>query len=148
MTENFSLPDAALGYAQHFTDPLYDDEGDDLAPFGSDEGSDLLWTWADRRDELIADPTLATVLECEPDEVREVAGPMEGIDGVDTAALVVGAAFVLLRLTGRLNDGDRALAIEAVDYQLRALPQISEDLTDPPQLLTIRRDLQSWTNLA
>ena len=69
------LPDPAPAFAQHFTDPLYDDVGDGRAPFGSDEGSDLLWSWRDRRDELGSASTLATVLACEPSSNRELRGP-------------------------------------------------------------------------
>jgi hypothetical protein len=29
-------------FAAHFRDPIYDDEANDLAPFGNDEGWDLL----------------------------------------------------------------------------------------------------------
>ena len=73
---------------------------------GDDEGWDMVMEWGDRRDELGPDSTLATVLGT--DDVLNFAGPMEGVDGIDTAQFVVGAAFTLLRLTGRLAEDDQA----------------------------------------
>lgn len=146
MTEDLQgLPEPAPAFAQHFTDPLYDDGGDDLAPFGSDEGWELLMSWADRRGELGTASTLATVLACEPSEVAEYAGPMSGVDGIETAMFITSAAFVLLRLAGHLNEDDRRLALEALDFQIRILPGINPVLADtPPALLTQRADLASW----
>ncbi|QZY30436.1 hypothetical protein [Nocardioides coralli] len=136
-------------FARHFTDPLYDDAGEDLAPFGSDEGSDLLWEWSGRREELGASSTVATILGCDPDEVATVAGPMEGVDGMDTAVLVTSAAFVLLRLTGRIPEADCELALRAIDVQAEILPTINPDVAGThPVLATMRRDLAAWRNPA
>ena len=134
-----ALPQAHPAFRAHFTDPIYDSQGEDLAPFGSDEGWDLVMDWGDRRDELGPDSTLGTVLRT--DDVRRVAGPMEGVDGIETAMFIVGAAFVLLRLTGRISDDDRSLALEALDFQLG---QVGEQ----PPLVTQRDDLRSWSNPA
>lgn len=134
-------------FARHFTDPLYDDVADDLAPFGSDEGSDMLAEWQDRRDELDDTSTLATILECEPDQVASYAGSMEGIDGIETATFVTSAAFVLLRLTGRIPEADRELALRAIDFQAEVLPRINPEVTGThPVLATTRRDLASRQN--
>src|SRR4051812_21133688 len=63
-TEDYEdLPRAAPAFAAHFTDPVYNDEGDDFAPFGSDEGSDIVHESAERRDELGPDSTVADVIE-------------------------------------------------------------------------------------
>ena len=150
MTGHLSgLPEPAPAFTQHFTDPLYDDVGDDLAPFGSDEGSDLLASWGARRGELGTASTLATVLQCEPSDVASHVGPMSGMDGLETAIFITSAAFVLLRLTGHLDDDDRQLALEALDFQIRILS--GPDATyaqPPPALLTQRDDLASWRNPA
>jgi uncharacterized protein YfeS len=134
-----ALPDAHPAFRAHFTDPVYDDAGADSGPFGNDEGWDLVMEWGDRRDELGPDSTLATVLET--DDVREVAGPMEGIDGLETAQFIVGAAFTLLRLTGQLREDDRALALEALDFLIDTGGTESE-------LLVQRDDLTAWRNPA
>ncbi|NYD41969.1 hypothetical protein [Nocardioides panaciterrulae] len=148
MTEDFEgLSEPVPAFAAHFTDPLYDDAGDDLAPFGSDEGSDLLATWTGRRDELGPTSTLATVLECDPSEVAACAGPMTGVDGIETAGFITSAAFVLLRLVGHLGEDDRRLALEALDFQIRMLPEINSTFAETPAVLrTQRDDLASWRN--
>ena len=112
------------------------------APFGSDEGSDLLWSWRDRRDELGSASTLATVLACEPSSVASYAGPMAGVDGLETATFVTSAAFVLLRLTGHLNDDDRQLALDALDFHI-GLGEANGAGTEDRVLLTQRDDLLS-----
>lgn len=131
------LPDPHPAFAAHFTDPLYDDVGAELAPFGSDEGWELVMDGADRREEIAADPTLATLLRT--DDVRTVAGDMVGVDGLETAMFVTSGAFALLRLVGRISEADRALALEAIDFQLAQLP-------DEPALVRQRADLDSWRN--
>lgn len=141
------LPRPAPAFAEHFTDPLYDDPGDELAPFGSDEGSDLLAEWGERRDELDRTSTLATVLRCEPGEVVGIAGPMEGVDGLETAMMVGSAAFVLLRLVGHLGEEDRRLALEALDFQVRTVADMNPGVGS--DVLRIQRDdLASWRNPA
>jgi uncharacterized protein YfeS len=137
-----ALPDAHPAFRAHFTDPVYDDQGADAGPFGNDEGWDLVMEWGDRRDELGPDSTLATVLEVDDvDAVREFAGPMEGIDGLDTGQFIVGAAFTLLRLTGRIRDDDRALALGALDFLI-------ETGGPEPEHLILKADLASWRNPA
>ena len=133
------LPAAHPAFAAHFTDPLYDDVGEDRAPFGNDEGWELAMTWGERRAELGPDSTLETVLGT--DDVRNVAGPMEGADGIETATFLVGGAFVLLRLTGRISEADRALALEALDFQIG---RVGEERV----LIVQRDDLASWSNPA
>lgn len=133
------LPEAHPAFRAHFTDPVYDDPGADLGPFGNDEGWELVMDWGERRDELGPDSTLATVLET--DDVRHAAGPMQGADGIETAMFIVGAAFTLLRLTGRLADEDRALALEALDFHIEAVGAERE--------LVVQRDgLSAWQNPA
>jgi uncharacterized protein YfeS len=136
-----ALPDAHPAFRAHFTDPVYDDPGADLGPFGNDAGSDLLADWADRREELGPDGILATVLGHE--DVLNVAGPMEGVDGIETAQFVIGAAFTLLRLTGRISEDDRAIALLAVGFL------IDHAGPEPDRVLLVQRDdLLSWRNPA
>jgi len=145
MTEALGTP--APAFAQHFTDPLYDDPGDSLAPFGSDEGSDLLASWRDRRAELSTASTLATVLGCDPSAVATYVGPMDGVDGLETATFLTSAAFVLLRLVGHIDEDDRRLALEALDFQIRMLRVIDSGVAEtPPVLRTQRDDLAAWRN--
>jgi uncharacterized protein YfeS len=140
--DGYTLATPHPAFARHFGDPLYDSSGDEFAPFGSDEGSDLLATWAQRRAELDETSTLGTVLGCEPDSVSTYAGPMDGINGLETAMFITSAAFVLLRLTGHINEADRQQALDALDFQINTPP-----LPDTPaSLVTQRRDLGTWRN--
>jgi uncharacterized protein YfeS len=136
-----ALPDAHPAFRSHFTDPVYDDAGADLGPFGNDEGWDLVMDWGDRRAELGPDSTLATVLKTE--DVLRVAGPMAGVDGIETAQFVVGAAFTLLRLTGRISEEDRAIALLAAGFR------IDQAGGEPDRALVVQRDdLLTWRNPA
>ena len=146
MTEDPAAPTGPVpAFTRHFTDPLYADVGDDLAPFGSDEGSDLLASWGARRQELDTTSTLATVLECDPSDVARYMGPMSGVDGIETASFITSAGFVLLRLIGHLSEEDRRLVLQALDFQIRILPEINPAVTETPAALLIqRRDLAAW----
>jgi uncharacterized protein YfeS len=145
--DGLGLPPAAPEFERHFSHPLYDDQGNDLAPFGSDEGNDLLMDWDDRRAELDRSSTLATILECGPDEVATTAGPMQGVDGLQTAGFISSAAFVLLRLVGTLDDSDRELALAALDFQIDILPVVAPGNDAAVELLRVQRDdLAAWRN--
>lgn len=132
MTDD-GLPEAAPGFRNHFSDPLYDDPNSEFAPFGTDEGYDLLLEWADRRDELSQATTLAELLaagDYEPEKDSEQAG-------VDDASIVVGAGFTLLRLTGTIDEEGRR-------HTLAALEALIQYYDSPRELLVQRRDLQNW----
>jgi len=90
-------------FTDHFTSPIYDDAGDEFAPFGTDEGADLLADWAARTDELGPTTTVRDLLADGLDDPADVDGMLAELDdedGVDAATVVVGAGFTLLRLTG------------------------------------------------
>ena len=55
-------------FSAEFTHPLYSSEADEFAPFGSDEGADLLDTWSRRRADLSPGATLRTILVDGADE--------------------------------------------------------------------------------
>lgn len=146
-----SLPTPHPAFAAHFTDPIYDDPGSENAPFGSDEGSDILWEWGQRRDELSADSTIADVMGTDAAQLDALVEQMAGIDHLDQAETVRGAAFTLLRLTGHLNPGDRETAVRCLDYEIATTSdpgwlseEVRNDLLTP--LLRQREDLLSWRN--
>ena len=119
-------------FSAHFTDPLYDDPVDEMAPFGSDEGADLLAEWAERRDELDATSTVANVLDDSPPH-----GLAPGT--VDDAIAVRSAGFVLLRLTGHIDDAGRRATLAALDTLM------GPDAFGPDRVLRRQRDdLRSW----
>ncbi|KZE91614.1 hypothetical protein AVP41_01158 [Microbacterium sp. TNHR37B] len=139
------LADPDPSFAAHFTDPIYDDPAGEFAPFGSDEGADLLAEWSERRDELDADSTVAELIGTADGaaeifsllDARDASGvPLPG-EGVDAATIIVGAAFTLLRLTGHIDAPGREHAMRALDVLIdRYGPQ--EDL------LRQRQDLDAW----
>jgi uncharacterized protein YfeS len=127
-------------FTDHFTSPIYDDAGDELAPFGTDEGADLLADWAARTDELGPTTTVRDLLADGLDDPADVDGMLAELDdedGVDAATVVVGAGFTLLRLTGQIDDEGRAAV-------LRALAALEAFHGEQPQLSRMRDDLESF----
>lgn len=139
------LPEAAPAFAAHFTDPIYDDPGTEFAPFGSDEGWDMLHEWDERRDELTPQTTVADLIEGSGFADLVSAAGFEFSDDIpepggleDAATIAVGAGFTLLRLTGQIDAEGRR-------ESLRALDLLIERYDAPPELVRQRDDLQSWT---
>jgi uncharacterized protein YfeS len=131
-------------FTDHFTSPIYDDPGDEFAPFGSDEGAELLADWAARTDELGPTTTVRDLLADslddgldDTDDVDALLDALDDEDGVDAATIVVGAGFTLLRLTGQIDDEGRAAV-------LRALAALEAFHGEQPQLSRMRDDLESF----
>jgi hypothetical protein len=138
------LPAAAATFTAHFSDPLYEDPAGEFAPFGTDEGFDLLCEWDERRDELGPDTTVADLIEGagmsevaagldtrEEGKIPRAGGP------VDAATVIVAGGFTLLRLSGRIDDEGKQLTLKALDVLLSYYDS-------PPELLRQRADLESW----
>lgn len=145
MTGDDSLPDAAPAFASHFTDPLYDDPASELAPFGTDEGWDMLHEWAERREGLTAATTVRDLLagsgfegiEEQLDVPERSTIPQPG-GQIDAAVITIGAGFTLLRLTGRIDAEGKALTLKALDVLI-------DRFDSAPELVRQRADLQSFT---
>lgn len=145
--DDSGLPAAHPDFAAHFTDPLYEDPADDLAPFGSDEGWDLLSEWSERREDL-EHLTLEEVLE--ESGIDSLAGLRAELDldqmGEDernqaqweAALTTVSAAFTILRLTGSLDPEGVSAAVEALDLLITVEG-------DEPGLVREREDLLAWS---
>ncbi|MGI5187686.1 hypothetical protein ACQEVI_06025 [Promicromonospora sp. CA-289599] len=125
-------------FAAHFRDPLYDDEADDLAPFGNDEGWDLLAEWAKRSDELDSGSTLAQIAAEWFEDAPLVPADLNE-DNVDLNDIVIGAGFTLLRLTGQIGEADRALVLRALDIRDRTYGQQRETQQMRTDLLAFGR---------
>ncbi|MFI9487394.1 hypothetical protein ACIG47_13470 [Promicromonospora sp. NPDC052451] len=129
--------DADLGpkhpdFAAHFRDPIYDDPADDFAPFGNDEGWDLLAEWVKRADELDSDSTLTQIAPEWFEDAPLVPADLNE-DDVDLNDIVISAGFVLLRLTGQIGEADRALVLRALDIRDRTYgpePETQQMRTD------------------
>jgi uncharacterized protein YfeS len=124
-------------FAQHFTDPIYDDPANEFAPFGNDEGADTLADWTARVDELGAGSTVRMLLEDWGAADLDAAALIADGD-VDSAMFAVGAAFTLLRLAGRIDP-------EGVRFALRGM-EVVEDRYEPvPEVQKMRSDLIAFT---
>jgi uncharacterized protein YfeS len=123
--EDFDLGPKHPEFAAHFRDPIYDDPAEELAPFGNDEGWDLLAEWVKRADELDSGSTLAQIA---PDwfEGAPLVPADLNEDDVDLNDTVIGAGFTLLRLTGQIGESDRALVLRALDIRDRTFGQHPE----------------------
>ena len=132
MSPDWVMAKAAPAFAAHFTDPIYEEVSDDTAPFGSDEGADILATWEERRDELSADSTVADVLEGDPQELLRS-------NTFEDAMTVQAAGFTLLRLTGHIDAEGKKATLAALD-QLMSPDMFGEN----PSMIRQRDDLRSW----
>lgn len=142
------MPIADPAFLAHFTDPLYRDEGDELAPFGSDEGSDMLYEWSDKTDQLTAGTTLQQFLQRndlagvdeklgKPRKAPRIPIPLPN-GHIDAAVWIVSSAFTLLYYSGQIDAAGRDLAIRALDVEIAYYDS-------PRVLLKQREDLRSWT---
>jgi hypothetical protein len=138
------LPAATAAFKAHFTDAIYEDQSRDFTPFGSDQGWDMLQEWAGRRNELTTQSTVAQVLEgsgfggIDHDLTAADAQAVPQPGGqVEAAAVIIGAGFTLLRLTGHIDQAGKALTLKAIDALIDRYGSL-------PQLARAHTDLQSW----
>lgn len=110
-----SIPPPHEWLAETLDLALYFDNSDDLAPFGSDEGADLLADWTQRRRELEDSPTLQNVLEMDAADIEQILNEPNSVDGPN---LVVSGAFVLLWLTGTIDERGLAWARNAAKRRI------------------------------
>lgn len=136
-TADTSADEAGMGeptaaFAAHFTDPVYEDVSNDLTPFGSDEGADILAEWDQRRDELGPRSTVADLLGDDPFEYQSS-------DDIYSLMEVQGAGFTLLRLTGQIDPAGKRATLKAIDSLITVWQG------EAPELLRQRDDLRAWT---
>jgi uncharacterized protein YfeS len=142
--EDDEVPASDPAFAEHFSAPLYNDLAGDFAPFGTDEGYDMLHEWAERRDELGPESTVADLIDesgfkdivTSLDVTEEPGIPSPG-GQVDAATIVVGAGFTLLRLTAQIDEAGRRLTLNALEVLIRFYGS-------RPELIRQRDDLSSW----
>jgi hypothetical protein len=136
--DEFALPPAHERFAAHFTDPVYEDPAGEFAPFGTDEGADVLAEWATRRSELSQSTTLRDLLAEDFDDVDEFLVAQQDEVDVGLDAAVIGAGFTLLRLTGQIDVEGRLILAGALGRTVAfygaqpELGQMQEDLATLP----------------
>ena len=138
--EDEQLPAAHENFARHFTAPIYEEQADEFAPFGSDEGWDILQVATENRTELHNGATVADVLEIVDAPVGEEWGESpDAEEWYSDATFIAAAAFTLLRLTGRIDEVGRARALEALDILIAYFGE-------EPELRQQKNDLERWSN--
>lgn len=90
-------------YLAHFSKPLYDSRHLDAAPFGSDQGADMLRDVEHDHGVLPEGSTIASLLPW-----GDVAGAHVDARGGDLEGLqsIYAAGFLLLRFTGQISPDD------------------------------------------
>jgi uncharacterized protein YfeS len=132
------LPEAHENFTRHFLAPIYEDQDGEFAPFGSDEGWDILHLAAKNRNELTSGVTVADLLEFV--DAAESGGWGESPtaeEWYEDATFVAAAAFTLLRLTGQIDETGRVRALEALDILI-------DFFGDQPELEQQKKDLERW----
>lgn len=121
-------------YVAHFTDPLYDSNFLDSAPFGSDQGADMLHAVEMSGGVLPPDPSIETVLPWGTVEGYFADAQNGDIDGL---LFIYAAGFLLLRCNAHL---------EEVDYRTlqSALVGLADDLNLEEIRTTVLRDLDAF----
>jgi uncharacterized protein YfeS len=110
-SDESSLRDPHPAFARAFADPLYYDEGNEFSPFGSDEGSDTLAFWSERRAELDDCTTVRWLIETD-DQAGALERPKG--NGPDVDGFIIGAGFALIYLTGHIDTEGKTLTLDAL----------------------------------
>ena len=98
-------------FRAHFRSGVYTDYSSEFAPFGHDDGSDLLDHWSSHAKELGPHSTIGDVIAG-----SDVFDPVELPPAeLPDAWAVMTAAITLLRFTGRIGATDHAAALRALD---------------------------------
>jgi hypothetical protein len=121
-------------YVSHFVDPLYDSNILDSAPFGSDQGADMLHDVEMAGGVLPPDASIETVLPW-GDVAGYFAAAQKG--DVDGLLFIYAAGFLLLRFNGH---------IEEADYRIlrAALVGLANDLNLDDIRTTVLPDLDAF----
>ena len=130
------FPTPRRAFAKHFTDPLYYDQAEEFAPFGSDEGFDTLSHWVDRRADLDSCSTLRWMF-AQDDEAGALDDPEN--NGPDVDGFIIGAGFALLLLTGHIDTEGKRLVLGALHRTYSFYARSS-----PREPAVMIRDLESF----
>lgn len=137
--EEVELPPAHPGFLRTFSSDLYDDQADEFAPFGSDEGWDAMAEIVEDFMPLDPEVTLRQLSEEVLELVDEEFDATDPDETADSDFAVIGVGFTILRLTGRIDAEGRQWLIDAIARHQRrfgddvdALQRIAADLEALP----------------
>ncbi|GAB3989114.1 hypothetical protein [Nocardioides marmoraquaticus] len=128
-------------YTAHFTDPLYDDVADDCAPFGSDQGSDLLHDVEQAGRTIAPDATIESLLPWGSVESFFADAERGDVDGL---LLIYATGFLLLRYRGDLSGTDLEVLQRAVAGIHADLAALGHTEAVAPLRDTVLADLASY----
>jgi uncharacterized protein YfeS len=113
MSDDEPWPTPHPNFAEHFTDPIYTDWSDDLAPFGGDEASDAMGEFYDNIAEY--DGATLAVLAADQfgDDWPDILDEPDALDDFGDAVLIA-LGFALIRATGTIDPESRATLAAAI----------------------------------
>ena len=110
-----SLPEPHPAFRAHFTAPFYADQGDEFAPFGNDEASDSVADLLAVRHRIVETTTLrALAAVAFGDEAKSVFENLQ-YDDDHVDPIIIGVGFLLIYLTGRIDDEGRRALIASIE---------------------------------
>jgi len=110
-----SLPEPHPAFRAHFTAPFYVDQGDEFAPFGNDEAADSVADLLAVRHRIVETTTLrALAAVAFGDEAKAVFENLQ-YDDDHVDPIIIGVGFLLIYLTGRIDDEGRRALIASIE---------------------------------
>lgn len=121
-------------YSAHFVDPLYESRHLDAAPFGSDQGADMLRDVEEAGGVLPDGASISTLLPWGDVQGCFAAAATGDVDGL---SFIYAAGFLLIRYVGRLDRSD-------YETLRKALQGLAEELELDQITVTVLPDLEEF----
>jgi len=112
-----SLPAPHPAFAARFTADFYLDQADEFAPFGSDEASDSVAELLQVRRRIVPTTNLRPLVAVALEEAPATVFEDMDVDEEHVNTIVIGVGFLLILLTGRIDDEGRRQVIAALERQ-------------------------------
>ena len=110
-----ALPEPHPAFRSHFTAAFYTDQADEFAPFGNDEAADSVAELIAVRRRIVETTTLRALCAVAfGDEAKSVFENLQ-YDDDHVDPIIIGVGFLLILLTGRIDDEGRRALIASVE---------------------------------
>ena len=110
-----ALPEAHPAFRAHFTAAFYTDQADEFAPFGNDEAADSVAELIAVRRRIVETTTLRALCAVAfGDEAKSVFENLQ-YDDDHVDPIIIGVGFLLIYLTGRIDDEGRRALIASIE---------------------------------